>query len=118
LSFPAHSSWWILSDLAIWFAGHVTVPVYPTLTADTVQYIIEHSESKLVFIGKLDDHPWSEMKNGVPKEMPTVSFPISPGEDHDGGKHEKWDDLIKKFEPIKEIVTRTPDEMATIIYTR
>ena len=110
-------SWWIIADLAIWLAGHVTVPVYPTLTGETVSYILEHSESKLLFIGKLDEHPWNEMKTGVPKDMHTVSFPISPGEDHDGGKHEKWSELVKKFEPIKEPVARAPEEMATIIYT-
>merc|ERR1719162_1987950 len=51
-------TWWIIADLAIWFSGHVSVPIYPTLTADTVAYTIEHSESKLVFIGKLDVQPW------------------------------------------------------------
>ena len=110
-------SWWVLADLAIWFAGHVTVPVYPTLTGETVQYILEHSESKLLFIGKLDEHPWNEMKKGVSADMHTVSFPISPAEEHDGGKHEKWDDLIAKFEPIAKVVVRKPEDMATIIYT-
>ena len=46
-------------------AGHVTVPLYPTLNADTVQYILEHSETKLLFVGKLDD--WDMMKPGVPR---------------------------------------------------
>ena len=26
-------AWWILSDLAIWMAGHVSVPIYPSLRA-------------------------------------------------------------------------------------
>ena len=26
-------AWWILADLAIWMAGHVTVPIYPSLKA-------------------------------------------------------------------------------------
>ena len=108
-------SWWFIADLAIWFAGHVTVPVYPTLTGDTVKYILEHSESKLLFIGKLDEHPWNEMKTGVSADLPTVSFPLSPGEDHDGGKHEKWADIITKTEPMKEPVKRDPEELATII---
>jgi len=110
-------AWWILADLAIWLSGHVSVPVYPTLTADNVSYMLEHSESKLLFIGKLDEHPWNEMKMGVPKDMPTVSFPLSPGQNHDGGKHESWDDLVQKFEPIKTPVARSPEEVATIIYT-
>src|SRR5688572_12294071 len=35
---------WILSDLAIWLAGHVSVPLYPTLTADSIRQILEHCE--------------------------------------------------------------------------
>jgi long-chain acyl-CoA synthetase len=110
-------AWWIMADLAIVMAGHVTIPVYPTLTADTVEYILEHSESKLLFVGKLDEHPWAEMKQGVPTNMPTVSFPLCPPNDPDGSKHEQWDELVKKFEPMDPIVTRKPEEMATIIYT-
>src|SRR5437762_6768213 len=29
-------AWWIMADLAIWMAGHVTVPIYPSLTAKSV----------------------------------------------------------------------------------
>ena len=111
-------SWWILADLAIWMSGHVSVPVYPTLTGDTVRYILEHSESKLLFVGKLDDHPWNEMKSGVPAGMPTVTFPLNPGLDDAAiAKNVEWDDILRKFEPIAKPATRNADEMATIIYT-
>lgn len=106
-------SWWIIADIAIWFAGHVSIPVYPTLTADTVSYILEHSESKLLFVGKLDTKPWDEMKNGVPDGFSTISFPLSP----EGSYTKTWDEIISSTEPIAEITTRTPDEMSTIIYT-
>lgn len=108
-------AWWIIADLAIWLAGFVSVPIYPTLTADTVSYVIEHSESKAVFIGKLDVAPWAEMKGGVPADMTTISLPLCP----EGEFTETWADLMKKHEPIEDsaIATRTADEMATIIYT-
>lgn len=110
-------SWWVIADLAITMAGHVTVPVYPTLTGDTVNYILEHSESKLCFLGKLDDKPWAEMKNGVPSDMPTVSFPLSPATNHEGSSHTTWDQILSSTSPITTPVQRSPDEMATIIYT-
>lgn len=106
-------AWWIMADLAIWFAGHVTVPIYPTLTADTVSYILEHSESKLLFVGKLDVAPWKEMVNGVPEGFPTVSFPLCP----EGEYGAKWDDAVKANEPIAEVAVRDEDDMATIVYT-
>src|SRR5690606_37989831 len=35
-----NSAHWIMCDWAIWMAGHVTVPLYPTHAADTVRYIL------------------------------------------------------------------------------
>ncbi|RYF43401.1 MAG: AMP-binding acetyl-CoA synthetase, partial [Comamonadaceae bacterium] len=37
-------AWWLMSDLAIWMAGHVSVPLYPTLASATVGQILTHSE--------------------------------------------------------------------------
>ncbi|KAK1739647.1 long-chain fatty acid CoA synthetase [Skeletonema marinoi] len=105
--------WWLMADLAIMMSGHCAVPIYPTLTAETVKYTLEHSESKLLFVGKLDTHPWNEMKKGIPAGMSCVSFPICPSD----VSYDKWADLIGDNEEIKEIKKRTPEEMATIIYT-
>ena len=52
--FSKNCAWWFLADLAIWMAGHVSVPLYPTLAADTIRQILDHSEAKLLFVGKLD----------------------------------------------------------------
>ncbi len=61
---------WILSDLAIWMAGYVSVPLYPTLAADSVRQVLEHSECKALFVGKLD--AWDKMKAGVPQGVPVT----------------------------------------------
>ncbi len=100
----------ILTDLAIWMAGHVSVALYPTLNAETVSYILEHSEAKLVFVGKLDT--WDEMKSAVPDELPKISFPLSPKNDFP-----TWNDVIKAADPIEGNPTRAGDDMALIIYT-
>lgn len=106
-----NSAHWIMADLAIMMAGHVSIPIFPILTADIVQYTLEHSESKLLFVGKLDPI-WDEMKKGVPADMPKIAFPLAPENDHD-----QWDDIVAKHEPLAEPVERSPDELATIIYT-
>lgn len=100
----------ILSELAIWMAGYVSVAIYPTVNAKTIRYILEHSESKLLFVGKLDT--WDELKQGVPSGMPCISYPLSPKNDFP-----MWDDIIAKTEPIEGNPTREPDEMALILYT-
>jgi len=112
-------SWWILADLAIVMSGNVTVPIYPTLTGGTVEYILEHSDSQLCFVGKLDKNPWNEMKNGIPASMPVVTFPLCP--DLDGEAREKyvaWDSILADTTRTDITpVQRAPEEMATIIYT-
>ena len=37
---------WLMADFAIWMAGHVSVPLYPTLAAGTIRQILEHSEAR------------------------------------------------------------------------
>jgi long-subunit acyl-CoA synthetase (AMP-forming) len=100
----------ILADLAIWMAGHVSVALYPTLNADTIEYILDHSESKLLFVGKLDG--WSEIKKGIPNDMPCISFPLAPPNDY-----ETWDSIVAKTEPLQGNPRRKPDEPAIIVYT-
>jgi len=107
-------AYWVIVDLGIWLAGHVSVPVYPTLTAETVRYTLKHSESKMIFIGKLDEKPWAEMKDGIPNTLHSVSFPFCP---KDTGSAKAWADVIETSSPIARTVTRTKEEMATIIYT-
>ena len=38
-----NSAHWIMADLAIWMAGHISVPLYTTLNAEGTQYVIENS---------------------------------------------------------------------------
>ena len=106
-------AWWLMSDLAIWMAGYVSVPLYPTLAHDTVRQILTHSEAKACFIGKLDG--WEGMKPGVPEGMPCISYPLSPA---DAIKNYKgWDAICAGTQPLQGQPTRGADELATLIYT-
>jgi long-subunit acyl-CoA synthetase (AMP-forming) len=100
----------IFADLAIWMAGHVSVALYPTLNADTISYILDHSESKLLFVGKLDG--FSEIQKGIPDGMPCISFPLAPPNDY-----ETWDSIVAKTEPLPGTPNRGLDEPAIIVYT-
>lgn len=101
---------WIIADLAIWMAGHVSVPLYPNLTAESVNQVLTHSESVLAFIGKLDD--WPGMSVGVPADLPTISLPLHPLGEFDFS----WDDL-QKSSPIQDDPRPAAEQLATIIYT-
>jgi len=100
-----------MADLAIWMAGHISVALYPTLNRDTVAYILKHSESKLLFVGKLDT--WEqELKFGVPDELDKIAFPLAPKTDYT-----TWDEITSKHDPIDERPVRDADDHALIIYT-
>ena len=106
-------AWWLMSDLAIWMAGYVSVPLYPTLAHGTVRQILEHSEARACFVGKLDD--WELMKPGVPSDMPCISYPLSPPDAIKS--YEGWDAIIARNKPIEGEVVRDAGELATLIYT-
>ena len=103
-------AWWFLSDLAIWMAGHVSVPIYPTLSAGSVRAILEHSEAKLVFVGKLDG--FAAMEPGIPSDIERVQYPLSPD-----GAGASWTDIVSRTRPIAGVPDRDPDELVTIMYT-
>ncbi|MFO1218547.1 MAG: AMP-binding protein [Burkholderiaceae bacterium] len=105
-----NTAWWLMADWAIWMAGGVSVPLYPTLAAETIRQILEHSESKLLFIGKLDG--WDGMKAGVPARLPCIATPLAPPNDYP-----QWDDLVARTQPLQGEPVRDGDELATIMYT-
>jgi long-chain acyl-CoA synthetase len=104
---------WMMSDFAIWMAGCISVPLYPTLAAGTIRQILEHSESKLLFVGKLDG--WAGMKPGIPAGLPCISHPLAP--DDAKKSYRGWDDVIAKTEPLKGKPVRDAGDMSTIMYT-
>ncbi len=100
----------IMAEVAIWMAGYTTVAIFPTETAETINYVLTHSEAKLLFVGKLDT--WPHQQPGVPQGMPCVAFPLAPKTEFD-----TWDAIVARTAPIAGRPTRAPDELAMLIYT-
>ncbi|MBI3350673.1 MAG: AMP-binding protein [Burkholderiales bacterium] len=106
-------AWWLMTDLAIWMAGYVSVPLYPTLAAETITQILTHSEARYIFVGKLDG--WEGMKPGVPPSLAGASYALSP--DDARKTYESWDTICARTEPLKGEPVRGADELCTLIYT-
>lgn len=104
---------WMMADFAIWMAGHVSVPLYPTLAAGTIRQILEHSEAQLLFVGKLDG--WEEMKPGIPAGLPCIVLPLAPQDALQS--YARWEDITAKASPLVGQPVRAADEMCTIMYT-
>ena len=100
----------MIAELAIWMAGYTTVALFPTANEETVSFILEHAEAKMLFVGKLDT--WDSLKSAVPADMPQVAFSLAPKTDLP-----KWADIVAETEPLAERPTRDPEDIALIIYT-
>ena len=99
-----------IAELAIWMAGGTTVAIFPTEGPETIRYVLEHSDSKLLFVGKLDG--WAQQEAGVPQDMPRIALPLAPPTAFDA-----WDDIVAKTQPMQGRTARKPDDLAMIIYT-
>ncbi|MFD1614165.1 AMP-binding protein [Gelatiniphilus marinus] len=100
---------WLLSDLAIMMADCVSIPIYPTLNATSIRQILEHSESKAIIIGKLDDY--ESQKSGIPN-IHKISISLF-GE----GEGDLWEDIVKTQNPLASLPTINANQLHTIIYT-
>ncbi|MCF8272875.1 MAG: AMP-binding protein [Flavobacteriaceae bacterium] len=100
---------WVMADLAIMFANFVSIPIYPTLNADSIHQIVTHSDSKAIIIGKLDD--FDSQKKGIP-EIHKISVGL-----YNQTTGSIWEDLISKFNPLDDIQLPEKENLHTVIYT-
>ena len=103
-------AWWVMADLAIWMAGHVTVPIYPSLKARSIRQILEHCEAKACFLGATDER--EAIAAAIPAGVRCVRFPTAALDDWP-----TWDVLVTANRPLTGNPTRPGDDLSTIIYT-
>ena len=105
-----NSAHWVLADLAILMAGHVSVPIYPTFNGEALSYILAHSEARACFVGKMDEV--GNLQTGLPSDLPVIALPLAPPI-----KAMLWTDLLARSEPLKSSPTPDGEAVCTIIYT-
>lgn len=103
-------AWWIMAELASWMAGHVTVPIYASLGAQSIRTLIEHCEPVCCFIGAVEDRRVAT--EAFPPGIPRIAFPT--GNDPSAAT---WASIIAANEPYAASPVRAMDEVATVIYT-
>ncbi len=101
---------WIMADLAIMMTGHISVPLYATLTAPSIQQILEHSESKAIIIGKLDDY--NNQQEGIPSSTVRIGIEM-----YGVKENHSWEKILQDQKPLAEIYNWGKDDLLTIMYT-
>ena len=109
---------WCIVDVGILQAGAVNVPIYPTISQNDYEYILNHSESKYCFVS--DQEVYDKVmaiKKNVKNLIEIYSFDDIPG-------CKNWTELLtlggnnlneELFNKTKDAVK--PEALATIIYT-
>ena len=108
---------WILLDLAVQQIGALLTPVYPTINANELEFVLNDAQVKVVFVNDEDTfHKVVSIQNNVPSLKAVFSF-----EHVTNARH--WKEVISMASPesidkVKEISDKiTYDDLATIIYT-
>ena len=108
---------WLMVDLATQKTGAVLVPVYPTINVNELQYILNDSQTKVIFVN--DEELYLKVcsvKDAVPSLTHIFTFEYVPNATH-------WKEMLIEvnklsLDKIKEQSDRIGQhDLATIIYT-
>ncbi|WP_404973255.1 AMP-binding protein [Vibrio campbellii] len=104
---------WFICDLAMMLGDYVSVPIFPTAGADTIEYCVTHSESKALIGGKLDDPAATQQ---VIDSMPDL---ISIGLPYDTAPkcQYQFTEIIADVEPSAERPQHHDDKLMSLVYT-
>ena len=105
-----NSAWWIMAEFAIWMAGHVSVPIFPSLKSESVHALIEHADAVACFVGAVDD--LSIHSSGIPRSVIRIALPNARET-----AEASWDSIVESTAPLMDSPTRQADELATIMYS-
>jgi long-chain acyl-CoA synthetase len=107
----ANSAHWILADLSIMASGNVTVPLFTTMDADTIQYVADFVELELLFLGPSDN--WEQVRKNLPDGSRVIRLPGAP--EVPGAIDWSEATLDRRI----SAVPRSPDadQLATIVFT-
>ncbi|MAY00023.1 MAG: AMP-dependent synthetase [Oceanospirillaceae bacterium] len=107
--FSKNCAEWFIADLAIMMAGHVSVPIYATAGQETIRYILNHSNCKAIFIGKLDDT--QNQCAAIADDVVRFAFPYG-----DIPARYRWHELLQQ-QPMGSSPVPDKKEVMSIIYT-
>ncbi|WP_417372149.1 AMP-binding protein, partial [Gelidibacter japonicus] len=109
---------WNICDIGIMQTGAQDVPIYPTISEDEYEYVLNHSESVYCFVSCKEVYDKvQKIKNNVPSLKEVYSFDEIKGAKNwqevlgEGKDESNQDELDKRKEAISE------DDLATLIYT-
>src|SRR5690554_231647 len=111
---------WNIADMGISLAGLVNVPIYTTLGGEELEYILRHSDAKIIIVS--DQNLYKKLKpiaDKIPEIQTVFTFHHIEGIENWVSliqeAQENEEELMKKLEERKKSVDE--NDMHTLIYT-
>jgi len=114
---------WAIADFASLTAGLTDVPIYPTLPADQIAYMLKDSGAVAIFVsGRAQAEKIKEIRGQLPALKTVIGFEGIPGltdmslsELEKRGAQGETEETTARYR--SEALSVQPDDVATIIYT-
>ena len=104
---------WFICDLAMMLGDYVSVPIFPTAGADTIEYCVTHSESKALIGGKLDDPAATQQVIDSMPDLISIALPY----DTAPKCQYQFTEIIAGVEPSAERPQHHDDKLMSLVYT-
>ncbi len=104
---------WFICDLAIMLGDYVSVPIFPTAGAETIEYCLTHSESKVLLGGKLDDTKATQQAISEMNDLITIALPYDTAPEC----QYQYAELIAKEVPSEERPQHYDEKLMSLVYT-
>ena len=101
---------WVMADLAIAVAGHISIGFYSKQTTALVRYIAEHADLAAVFVGPMAEP--DDVLDGFGPHIARIRMPYPEV----AAQTQDWDALVAAHAPITP-VSPDPDAVWTLVYT-
>ncbi|NCF71275.1 MAG: AMP-binding protein [Chlamydiales bacterium] len=116
---------WVISDLALISLGNVTVPIYPTLSADEIKGILNDCQAKIIFLESSEHYQkvmeiesecphlekiitMANVPSNAPEKVMSFLDLLHLGQAQDEQVHIQWQEKQKAVQQ---------QDIATIVYT-
>ena len=103
---------WVICDLAMMLGSYISVPIFPTAGTKTIAHILDHSNTKALFVGKLENTTALTEALLSHSELPTISFPYPTLK----CKYQ-WNSLLISHQPATVAPDHHEDDIMSIVYT-
>ncbi|GHD31857.1 AMP-binding protein [Halioglobus pacificus] len=102
---------WFMSDLAVIASGNVTVSMFTTLPGSTAKYILDFTDTKVIFVGETSN--WEAVSEVLAEDVTIITLPgvVVPQ------PHLKWEDLLSQFRGQSPSYECKHDDLMSLVFT-